>query len=90
MTRQITATEFRAKALALLDQVATGDEIAITKHGRTVARLVGARGPRAIRGWLTSLSRSLTSTRACSPPGSPGECPDHPVARPSRPVVMVG
>ena len=30
--------------LALLDEVAAGDEIEITKHGRTVARLVPPHG----------------------------------------------
>ncbi|MGH7758062.1 MAG: type II toxin-antitoxin system Phd/YefM family antitoxin [Candidatus Dormibacteria bacterium] len=55
----MTATEFKAKALALLDQVASGDEIEITKHGRTVARLVAARGPRAARGRLAGISQSV-------------------------------
>ena len=59
LTRQMTATEFKARALALLDEVATGDEIEITKHGRTIARLVGARGPRALRGRLADVSRSV-------------------------------
>ena len=58
MTRQMTATEFKAKVLSLLDQVAGGDEIEITKHGRTVARLIGARGARAARGRLSGQSRS--------------------------------
>jgi len=58
MTRQMTATEFKAKVLSLLDQVAGGDEIEITKHGRTVARLIGARGARAARGRLAGRSRS--------------------------------
>lgn len=58
MTRQMTATQFKTHALALLDQVAGGDEVEITKHGRTVARLVGARGPRASRGRLAGISRS--------------------------------
>ncbi|MBA3286964.1 MAG: type II toxin-antitoxin system prevent-host-death family antitoxin, partial [Acidimicrobiia bacterium] len=40
MTIQLTATDAKAQLLALLDQVAAGDEIEITKHGRTVARLV--------------------------------------------------
>ena len=38
--RIITATEFRAKCLALMDEVAeTGVEIVITKRGKPVARL---------------------------------------------------
>ncbi|MDQ6947669.1 MAG: type II toxin-antitoxin system prevent-host-death family antitoxin, partial [Actinomycetota bacterium] len=38
----MTATEAKAKILALLDEVAAGDEAEITKHGRTLARLVPA------------------------------------------------
>ena len=37
----LPATEFKAKCLAYLDQVArTRAEITLTKHGRAVARLV--------------------------------------------------
>ena len=50
MTRTVTATEAKAKILALLDEVAAGDEIEITKHGRVVARLVPAKGPKALKG----------------------------------------
>jgi len=50
MPRQMTATEVKARILALLDEVAAGDEIEITKHGRTVARLVPAHGAHALRG----------------------------------------
>ena len=39
MTRKLTATEAKAKILAVLDEVAAGEEVEITKHGRTVARL---------------------------------------------------
>ena len=43
----MTATEFRAKCLGLLDEVAeTGREIVITKRGRPVARLVPFRRAR--------------------------------------------
>ncbi|BBX97450.1 hypothetical protein MLAC_27440 [Mycobacterium lacus] len=41
----MTATEVKAKILALLDEVAAGEEIEITKHGRAIARLVAAPGP---------------------------------------------
>jgi len=50
MAIQMTATEVKTKILALLDSVAEGEEIEITKHGRTVARLVPATGPQALRG----------------------------------------
>ena len=45
----MTATEVKAKILGLLDEVAAGEEVEITKHGRTVARLVPATGPAARR-----------------------------------------
>jgi prevent-host-death family protein len=50
MARQMTATEVKARILSLLDEVAAGDEIEITKHGRTVARLVPATGAHSLRG----------------------------------------
>ncbi len=56
MTKKLTATEVKAKILALLDEVGDGEEIVITKHGRTVARLVGAAGPRALKGQLSGVA----------------------------------
>jgi prevent-host-death family protein len=56
MTRKLTATEVKAKILALLDEVAAGDEVEITKHGRTVARLVPATGPHALKGKLRGIA----------------------------------
>lgn len=39
--RTIKASEFKAKCLRLMDEVAeTGEEIVITKHGRPVSKLV--------------------------------------------------
>lgn len=58
MVRQMTATEVKAKILSLLDEVANGDEVEITKHGRTVARLVPATGPHALRGKLAGVAVS--------------------------------
>ena len=56
MLRKLTATQAKAKILALLDEVAAGDEVEITKHGRTVARLVPATGPHALKGSLTGVA----------------------------------
>lgn len=50
MVRQITATEAKAKFLALLDDVEKGDEIEITRHGKLVARIAPARGPHKLWG----------------------------------------
>jgi prevent-host-death family protein len=58
MAMQMTATEVKAKILSLLDDVAHGDEIEITKHGRTVARLVPAKGPHSLKGKLTGVAMS--------------------------------
>ena len=44
IVRTIPAGEFKAKCLALLDEVAaTGQEIIVTKRGKPVARLVATR-----------------------------------------------
>jgi prevent-host-death family protein len=56
MVKKLTATEVKAHILALLDEVAAGDEVEITKHGRTVARLVPATGPHALKGRLSGLA----------------------------------
>ena len=58
MTRRMTATEVKVRILGLLDEVAQGEEIEITKHGRTVARLVGATGPNALRGRFCGVATS--------------------------------
>lgn len=50
MARQVTATSAKATILRLLDDAAAGEEIEITKHGRTVARLVPAQGARTLKG----------------------------------------
>ena len=61
MTRHMTATEAKATLLALLDEVAAGEQIEITKHGHLVARLVPACGPAALKGRLSG-----TATTACT------------------------
>ena len=58
MTRKMTATEVKARILALLDDVEAGDEIEITRHGRTIARLAPARGPHALRGRFAGIAMS--------------------------------
>ena len=58
MTRILTATETKAKILTVLDEVAAGEEITITKHGHVVARLLPAGGPAALRGVLAGTAIS--------------------------------
>lgn len=56
MTIRMTATEAKAKILSLLDEVAAGQEVEITKHGQIVARLVPAIGPHALKGSLAGVA----------------------------------
>lgn len=58
MVKRMTATEVKARILALLDEVSAGDEVEITKHGRTVAKLVPARGPASLEGLLEGVAVS--------------------------------
>lgn len=55
--RAIPAGQFKARCLALLDQVArTGDEMIITKRGKPVARLVpiASAEPASLAGSVTT------------------------------------
>jgi prevent-host-death family protein len=60
MIRKVTATEAKARLLALLDDVAAGEEVEITRHGRTVARLVPAAGPRALKGMFSGVAMTAS------------------------------
>jgi prevent-host-death family protein len=49
--REITATQFKARCLRLLDEVAeTGETLIVTKHGRPVARVQPPLRPDDLRG----------------------------------------
>ena len=61
MTRQMTATEVKAKLLALLDDVERGEEIEITRHGLTVARLAPAKGPHALKGRFAGVAMTAAN-----------------------------
>lgn len=70
MTRTMTATEVKAKILAVLDEVAAGEDVEITKHGRTVARLVPAGGPSALKGRFSGVAMSIADEVEPLPAGS--------------------
>jgi prevent-host-death family protein len=56
MTRQCTASDFKAHCLSLLDDVATtGEPVVVTKRGRPVARVVPVEQPASLRGSVTFL-----------------------------------
>ena len=71
MTRQMTATEVKAKILALLDAVAAGEEIEVTKHGRTVARIVAATGPPVLKGRFADVAMSAADDKDLFTIGAP-------------------
>jgi len=71
MSRKLTATEAKAKILALLDEVAAGDEVEITKHGKTVARLVPAGGSQALRGSLEGIAMTTARDEELFATGAP-------------------
>lgn len=52
----MTATEAKAKLLSLLDDVAAGEEIEVTKRGRIIARLGPATGAHALKGSLVGVA----------------------------------
>lgn len=52
--RIVSASEFKARCLAMLDEVAaTGEDVVITKHGRPVAQVSAAIPPASLRGSVT-------------------------------------
>jgi len=61
MPKRVTATEAKAKILALLDEVEAGDEIEITRHGRSIARLVPARPGLRLKGLFAGQVRQTVS-----------------------------
>ncbi len=71
MTRKMTATEVKAKILALLDEAAEGEDIEITKHGRTVARLVGATGSHALKGRMSGVAMTAAEDDELFTTGAP-------------------
>lgn len=64
MTRQVTATEAKARLLSLLDEVMAGAEVEITRHGRTAARLVPAAGARGLKGRFVGVASSVSDDDA--------------------------
>lgn len=68
MTRHVKASEFKAKCLALMDEVArTGTGVVITKKGKPIAELVPHRSSRKnafglLRGRLTVKADIISPT----------------------------
>jgi len=75
MIRQMTATEAKAKFLALLDDIERGEEIEITRHGLTVARLTAFKGPHALEGRFAGVAMSNADDDDLFSTGAPWELP---------------
>lgn len=75
MVTKLTATEAKARLLALLDEVAAGNEVEITKHGRIVARLVPAGGPHALKGSLAGVAMTAAGEKDLFTTGAIWELP---------------
>jgi prevent-host-death family protein len=58
----MTATQLKAQILAVLDRVAAGEEVEITKHGHTIARLVPARRSSRLRGCMANVAMTAPAT----------------------------
>jgi prevent-host-death family protein len=71
----MTATEAKAKFLALLADVEQGEEIEITRHGRTVARLAPARGPHSLKGRFAGIAMSAAADEELFTTGSTWNLP---------------
>ena len=59
--KEMAAGEFKAKCLAIMDEVQqTGEPVLITKHGKPVAQLVPAPGPRDdIFGYMAGKAKTI-------------------------------
>lgn len=75
MTRRMTVTEVKTRMLSLLDDVEAGDEIEITRHGRTVARLVPARSAPALRARFAGVAMSVAEDDALFSTGETWDLP---------------
>jgi prevent-host-death family protein len=75
MSRILTATETKNKILALLDEVAAGDEVEITKHGHVVARLVPASGAQSLKGKLAGVAMTSAAEEALFTTGAAWDLP---------------
>ncbi len=74
MSRTVTATEAKAKLLALLEEVSAGEEVEITKHGNVLARLVPARGGRALEGSARGMASSAVEEELLFSTGERWNC----------------
>lgn len=71
----MTVTEVKTRILSLIDEIDTGDEIEITRHGRTVARLVPARGAPALRARFAGVAMTAADDEGVFSTGATWDLP---------------
>jgi prevent-host-death family protein len=69
----MTATEVKARLLALLDDVERGEEIEITRHGLSIARLTSFKRSHSLEGRLAGLAMTNASDEELFASGAPWE-----------------
>ena len=75
-TKTATAREVQRHLAAILDRVAGGEEVTVTRHGKVVARIIPARASKRMRWPDFSLSREART---------PEPAPARPARRSRRP-----
>jgi prevent-host-death family protein len=60
VTNRLIDTEAQAHLMSLLDGVEAGQEVEITRHGRTVARLVAASASGSLKGSLIGVAMTAS------------------------------
>ncbi len=74
MVMEITATQFKARCLALLDEVAdSGSELTITKRGRPVALVTPVDPEASLAGTVTQLVSDDELIRPIDQPWDAGD-----------------
>ena len=66
--KTVTATEAKAKLLALLDEVEQGEEIDIRRRGVTIATIVPMRRQLSLKGSLAAVTRRTDRMTSFYPP----------------------
>jgi prevent-host-death family protein len=59
VARKVNATAAKSNFLRLLGEVAAGEEVEITRHGRPVARLVPPSGGHSLEGLFQGRARAV-------------------------------
>ena len=71
MTKRMTATDLKARLLGVLEQVAAGEIVEVTKRGRVIARVVPATASHGLRGAMRGVATTDASDEELFTTGEP-------------------